>query len=315
MRLGLDIMGGDFAPESTIQGAVLARRELPDEIELVLIGDRTRYEEIVESKGHETTGMTCVHATQYIGMGENPVKGFSGKPESSMMIGLKMLKCGEIDGFASAGNTGAMLLGASRIVTAIPGVIRPCITAGIPNETGSYTIILDVGLNPDSRPDVLYQYGILGSLYAELVYNISRPKVGLLNIGEEEEKGNLLARATYQMMKESEDFEFAGNVEGTDLFSENKADVVICDGFVGNVVIKEIEGFYKMLKSRKVKDEFFDRFNFENYGGTAILGILRPVVIGHGVSNGTAIMNMILHTRDVVQTGLTEKFKTFFNHE
>ena len=315
MRLGLDIMGGDFAPESAIQGAVLARQELPVDDELVLIGDRTRYREIVEKQGYDTTGLRCVHAEQYIGMGENPVKGFSGKPESSMRIGLKMLKCEEIDGFASAGNTGAMLLGASRIVTAIPGVIRPCITASIPNEAGSCTIILDVGLNPDSRPDVLYQYGILGSLYAELVYNIKNPKVGLLNIGEEEEKGNLLARATYQIMKDSGDFEFAGNVEGTDLFSENKADVVICDGFVGNVVIKEIEGFYKILKSRKVEDDFFDRFNFENYGGTAILGILRPVVIGHGVSNGTAIKNMILHTRDVVQTNLTEKFKTLFKHE
>ncbi len=315
MRLGIDIMGGDFAPESTILGAVLARKELPDEVEIVLIGDRNSYNEIVTRQAYDTRGLSCIHTDQYIKMGDNPVRAFSAKANSSMRIGLKMLKSCELDGFASAGNTGAMLLGASRIVTAIPGVIRPCITASIPNERDTYTIILDVGLNPDSRPDVLYQYGILGSIYAELVYNIKKPKVGLLNIGSEEEKGNLLTRATYQIMKETKDFNFIGNVEGTDLFNENKADVIICDGFVGNVVIKEIEGFYKMLQKKKVKDDFFNRFNFENYGGTAILGILRPVIIGHGVSNGVAIKNMILHTRDVIETNLTEKIKTYFNNE
>jgi len=315
MRLGIDIMGGDFAPESTILGAVLARRELSDEVELLLIGDQEKFNDVIGREGYDPGGLTCIHTDQHIEMGENPVRAFSGKQNSSMRLGLKMLKSEELDGFASAGNTGAMLLGASRIVNAIPGVIRPCITASIPDENEGYTIILDVGLNPDSRPDVLYQYGILGSIYAELVYNIKNPRVGLLNIGEEEEKGNLLTRATFQIMKGTKDFNFIGNVEGTDLFSGNKADVIICDGFVGNVVIKEIEGFYKMLRNKNVQDEFFNRFNFENYGGTAILGILRPVVIGHGISNGTAIKNMILHTRDVIETNLTEKFKTYFNNE
>ena len=315
MRLGIDMMGGDFAPESTIQGAVLARKELPGDIELLLVGNQGKYQEIINREGYDTKGLTCIHTSQRIEMGENPVRAFSAKANSSMRLGLKMLKNEEIDGFASAGNTGAMLLGASRIVNAIPGVIRPCITAGIPNEFDTYTIILDVGLNPDSRPDVLYQYGIMGSIYAELVYNIENPRVGLLNIGAEEEKGNLLTRATYQIMKGTKDFNFIGNIEGTDLFSENKADVVICDGFVGNVVIKEIEGFYKMLRNRNIRNDFFNRFNFENYGGTAILGILKPVVIGHGISNGVAIKNMILHTRDVIETNLTEKFKTYFNNE
>ena len=315
MRLGIDMMGGDFAPESTIQGAVLARKELPGDIELLLVGNQGKYQEIINREGYDTKGLTCIHTSQCIEMGENPVRAFSAKANSSMRLGLKMLKNEEIDGFASAGNTGAMLLGASRIVNAIPGVIRPCITAGIPNEFDTYTIILDVGLNPDSRPDVLYQYGIMGSIYAELVYNIENPRVGLLNIGAEEEKGNLLTRATYQIMKGTKDFNFIGNIEGTDLFSENKADVVICDGFVGNVVIKEIEGFYKMLRNRNIRNDFFNRFNFENYGGTAILGILKPVVIGHGISNGVAIKNMILHTRDVIETNLTEKFKTYFNNE
>jgi len=315
MRLGIDIMGGDFAPESTILGAVLARNELPDNVELVLIGDQNAYNDVVTREAYDTRGISCIHTDQFIEMGDSPVRAFSSKTNSSMRMGLKMLKNEEIDGFASAGNTGAMLLGASRIVNAIPGVIRPCITASIPNECDAYTIILDVGLNPDSRPDVLYQFGILGSIYAELVYNIKQPKVGLLNIGAEEEKGNLLTRATYQIMKETKDFNFIGNVEGTDLFSENKADVIICDGFVGNVVIKEIEGFYKMLKKKDVQNDFFNRFNFENYGGTAILGILRPVIIGHGISNGVAIKNMILHTRDVIETNLTEKLKTYFNNE
>ena len=206
------MMGGDFAPESTIRGAVQARQELPDEVELLLIGDQDRFHEIVIREGYDIHGLTCIHTDQYMGMGENPVKAFSGKPRSSMGLGLKMLKSKEIDGFASAGNTGAMLMGASRIITAIPGVIRPCITASIPNESDTYTIILDVGLNPDCRPDVLYQYGILGSIYADLAWNIKQPRVGLLNIGEEEEKGNLLTRASYQIMKDTKDFNFIGNI-------------------------------------------------------------------------------------------------------
>ena len=224
-----------------------------------------------------------------------------------------MLKQGELDGFASVGNTGAMLVGSMQIINSIPGVIRPSLAGPIPNDHGTPTILLDIGLNPDSRPDVLYQYGVLGSLYAELVHGITNPKVGLLNIGKEEEKGNLLTRATFQAMKGTKDFNFVGNVEGNDFFRDNGVDVMVCDGFVGNVLIKEMEAFYAMLKRRKIKDEFMDRFNFERYGGTPILGILSTVLIGHGISNGQAVKTLILHTRDVIESNIIGKIKEKFH--
>jgi glycerol-3-phosphate acyltransferase PlsX len=246
-------------------------------------------------------------------MEDHPAKVFTDKPNSGIAMGLRMLKQGKLDGFASIGNTGAMLVGSMQIVNSIPGVIRPSLAIPIPNDYGTPTILLDIGLNPDSRPDVLYQYGILGSLYAELVHGISNPKVGLLNIGKEEEKGNLITRATYQAMKGTKDFNFIGNVEGNDFFRENGVDVIVCDGFVGNVLIKEMEAFYAMLKRRKIEDEFTDRFNFERYGGTPILGILSTVLIGHGISNGEAVKTLILHTRDVIESNIIGKIKEKFH--
>jgi glycerol-3-phosphate acyltransferase PlsX len=160
---------------------------------------------------------------------------------------------------------------------------------------------------------VLYQYGILGSLYAELVHGISNPKVGLLNIGKEEEKGNLISRATYQAMKGTKDFNFIGNVEGNDFFRDNGVDVMVCDGFVGNVLVKEMEAFYAMLKRRKIADEFTDRFNFERYGGTPILGILSTVLIGHGISNGQTVKTLIMQTRDVIESNIIGKIKEKFH--
>ena len=223
-----------------------------------------------------------------------------------------MLKKGELDGFASAGNTGAVLVGSMQIINSIPGVIRPCIAASVPNDLGNPTILLDVGLNPDSRPDVLYQYAIFGSIYAELVYGIQNPRVGLLNIGQEGEKGNLLTKATYQAMKDTKDFNFIGNVEGNDFFREEFVDVIVCDGFVGNVLIKEMEAFYALLSRRGLGDEFIERFNFESHGGTPVIGIHKPVIVGHGMSNVNAIATMILHTKDVIESDLIGKIKETF---
>jgi glycerol-3-phosphate acyltransferase PlsX len=313
MRIGVDIMGGDYAPVATLLGAVLARKELPDDIELVLFGDQRTIEDAMTREGYDPSGFAVFHASQCISMGDHPVRVFSDKPDSSIAVGLRMLKQGELDGFASVGNTGAMLVGAMQIVNSIPGVIRPSLAIPIPNDQGTPTILLDIGLNPDSRPDVLYQYGILGSLYAELVHGISNPKVGLLNIGKEEDKGNLLTRATYQAMKGTKDFNFIGNVEGNDFFSGNGVDVMVCDGFVGNVLVKEMEAFYAMLRRRNITDAFTEHFNFERYGGTPILGILSTVLIGHGISNGQAVKTMILHTRDVIESNLIGKIKEKFH--
>ena len=313
MRIGVDIMGGDYAPDATLQGAALARKELPDDIELVLFGDQHAIEDILTREGYDPSGFTVFHTPHTILMDDHPARVFTDKPNSGIAMGLRMLKKGELDGFVSIGNTGAMLVGSMQIVNSIPGVIRPSLAAPIPNDHGKPTILLDIGLNPDSRPDVLYQYGILGSLYAELVHGISNPKVGLLNIGKEEEKGNLLTRATYQAMKGTKDFNFIGNVEGNDFFRDNGADVMVCDGFVGNVLVKEMEAFYAMLKRRKIEDEFMERFNFERYGGTPILGILSTVLIGHGISNGQTVKTLILHTRDVIESNIIGKIKEKFH--
>jgi phosphate acyltransferase len=312
VKIGVDIYGGDYAPEAVVLGCILAYKELPLEVRLVLIGDEKLAQDICRNKGIDPFVFEYVHTLDSIGMGEHPAKAFQSKPKSSISLGFSLLKQGIIDGFASAGNTGAMMVGSYYTVKLIPGVIRPVITAAIPRETGAPVILLDVGINPDAKPDVLYQYGILGSIYAQFVFGINSPKVGLMNIGSEEDKGNLVSKATYQLMQETNEFNFIGNIEGNDLFT-GKADVAVADGFVGNVMLKQAESFYALVKKRNIQDEFFEKFNFENYGGTPVLGINSPVIIGHGRSNDVAVKNMILHTQHVVNADICNKFKEVFN--
>ncbi|MGE0089752.1 MAG: phosphate acyltransferase PlsX [Bacteroidales bacterium] len=312
MRIGIDIMGGDFAPEAAVLGAILAHKELSQTVRLVLIGNEQKIHEILNKENVPASNFEIVHASEVIEMGDHPAKAFSKKLDSSITKGFFMLAAGQLDGFASAGNTGAMLVGAMHAVKSISGIIRPVITAAVPRPDGSFAIMLDVGINPDAKPDVLYQYAILGSIYAESVYNVEKPKVALMNIGSEEEKGNLVSKATYELMKDSTEFNFVGNIEGNNLFEENKADVIVCDGFVGNIILKTAEAFYVLFKKRKLKDEFFDKLNFEDYGGTPILGVNKNIVIGHGISREKAIKNMILHTKHVAEANLAEKIKEAF---
>ena len=190
MRIGIDIMGGDFAPQTTTEGAILAQKELSN-VELVLIGDESKILPILEEKGADKSQFSIVHTPEVIGMGEHPIKAFKSKPKSSIGLGFHLLASGEIQGFAGAGNTGAMMIGSMYSVKPIPGIIRPCITSILPKENGGVNLILDVGVNADCKPDVLYQFGIVGSIYAQNVLGIKSPRVGLLNIGEEPEKGNL----------------------------------------------------------------------------------------------------------------------------
>lgn len=309
MRIGIDIMGGDFAPDVTIKGVLEAIKELSDDTTVVLFGDASKIETLLKKETFDSNRIDIVTASQVIEMGEHPVKTFSQKRDSSISVGFKHLAKGDIEGFAGAGNTGAMLVGAMHSVQQIPGIIRPCITSPMPKITGGQNTILDVGINPDCRPDVLYQYGILGSLYAEHVNNVKNPRVALLNLGSEEEKGNLLTTATYKLMKDTKDFNFVGNIEGNDIFTEDKSDVIVCDGFTGNVVLKEAEAFYSLIKKRGYNDEYFNRFNPDIYGGTPILGINSTVIIGHGSSSIVAIKNMILHTKQVAEVKLSEKIK------
>ncbi len=310
MRIGIDIMGGDFAPQTTTEGAILAQKELSN-VELVLIGDESKILPILEEKGADKSQFSIVHTPEVIGMGEHPIKAFKSKSKSSIGLGFHLLASGEIQGFAGAGNTGAMMIGSMYSVKPIPGIIRPCITSVLPKENGGVNLILDVGVNADCKPDVLYQFGIVGSIYAQNVLGIKNPRVGLLNIGEEPEKGNLLSQATYNLMKDSKEFDFIGNIEGRDLF-DDKCDVMVCDGFTGNVVLKEAEAFYHLMKKRGILDEYFSRFNYEIYGGSPILGINSNVVVGHGISNDVAIKNMIKLTAECVEANLSNKITEAF---
>ena len=313
MNIGLDVMGGDYAPDAVIAGAVLAQKHLSNSERITLFGDENAILRLLKNENANVSDFDIVHCSEVIAMGDNPAKTFSKKTDSSIHKGFKHLAEKKIDGFASAGNTGAMLVGTMYTIRSIPGVIRPAIASYIPVSEKKFNLILDVGINPDCRPDVLFQYAILGSLYSKHVFGIDKPRIGLLNIGSEDEKGNLVTKSTFELMKDTSEFHFAGNVEGNDLFSDSKADVFVCDGFVGNVVLKEAEAFYHLIKKRNISDHFFDQFNFENYGGTPILGVNSPVVIGHGISNAKAIMNMILQTRTVISSNLCEKIKEAFN--
>lgn len=305
-------MGGDFAPEAIVKGAIEAQKEIGSSATIVLVGDEQQAKAILKQEGANSNDFEFVHTTEIISMGDHPAKAILKKPDSSISVGFKLLKEKKLQSFASAGNSGAMLVGSMYNVKPISGIIRPCIPSVLPKLNGGEGIILDVGINADCKPDVLYQFGILGSLYAEHVLKIKNPKVGLLNIGEEEEKGNLLTQSTHQLMKGSDDFNFVGNVEGRDLF-EDLADVVVCDGFTGNVVLKEAEAFYTLIAKRGLLDDYFKRFNYENYGGTPVLGVNGTVLIGHGISNPTAVKNMIHLSKDVVEAELPQKIQQAFN--
>ena len=309
MKIGLDVMGGDFAPDAIIEGAVDSLRYLSDEDQLVLIGSENAIYGKLEELQEDLSIFHIVPTTQVIGMAEHPAKAFSQKPDSSIAVGYQMLKQQEMDGFCSAGNTGAMLVGASYTVKPIPGVLRPALATILPCIDNRNSVILDVGLNPDCKPEVLLQYAILGSIYAKYVLGTENPSVGLINLGEEETKGTPAIKAAYELMKDYPGINFAGNIEGNHLFRETMTDVVVCDGFVGNVILKQGEAFHHIYKSRNLQDEYFDRLDFENYGGTPIVGINANVVIGHGISRRKAIMNMILQTRAVVHANLAQKIK------
>jgi phosphate acyltransferase len=311
MKIGLDIMGGDFAPKATVLGAIAACKALSGDQKLVLIGDRDIALSILHENNFSPDHFEFVHTTEVIGMGEHPTKAVVQKPDSSISVGFRLLKDGAIQAFSSAGNTGAMLVGSMFSVKAIPGVSRPAMTTIVPKLKGGLGILLDVGANADCKAENLLQFGILGSLFAESVYNIANPRVALVNIGEEEEKGNILCQATYPLMKESTQFNFIGNVEGRDFFNES-ADVYVADGFTGNVVLKMAESFYVMGLKLGIQNEFFARFNYEQYGGSPILGVNAPVVVGHGISSPEAIKNMVLLSRDMVESDLINKIKNAF---
>ena len=307
MNIGLDMMGGDLAPLEAVKGVLQYLTENAS-ARLFLIGDKTKVEPLLAEYKVPLDRVNVVHAEQVIDMHEHPTKALKEKQQSSIAIGFHLLATGKTDAFISAGNTGAMLVGALFSIKALDGVLRPTISTIIPKENGGTGLLLDVGLNADCKPEQLNQFAVMGSVYAQLILGIDDPKVGLVNVGEEEGKGNLLAQATYPLLKENKYINFIGNIEGRDVLVE-KADVMVCEGFTGNIILKLAESLYEIAHRKNIQHEYFDRFNFENYGGTPVLGVAKPVIIGHGISQAKAFKNMILVAEKMIEKDVLSKMK------
>lgn len=314
INIGIDIMGGDKAPEVTLEGSAKVLPELGKDTRLYLIGPQQLINDFLEANGlADSDQIVVVDAQEAIGMDEHPVKALQQKKNSSLAVGFGLLAHQKIQGFASAGNSGAVMVGALNALKPIEGVMRPCVVSAFPQKGDGHNILVDVGINVDAKPEMLLQFAKLGEVYSRLVYGVESPRVGLLNTGEEEGKGSLLYQKAHEILKNSKDITFVGNLEARD-FYENRADVTVCDGFTGNVFLKQAEAFYNLLQFRDIKDPFLDKFNYERYGGTPILGVNGNVILGHGVSGPTAIANMILATEKVAQAKLSENITKVFKN-
>ena len=312
MNIALDMMGGDFAPEETIKGVKLFLSENSDpSVNLTLIGDIDQMSPHFEPGHADSQRIHLVHASDVIEMEEHPTKALKEKPQSSIAIGFHLLATGKTDAFISAGNTGAMLVGSLYSIKAINGVARPAIGAYMPRDNGKTSLLVDVGLNADCKPENLSQFALLGSLFAKYILNFDNPRVALINVGSEEGKGNILCQTAFPLLKENKQINFIGNIEGRDLLM-GKAEVYVCDGFTGNIILKFAESIYDIVQNRKIKDEYFNRFNFEMYGGVPVLGVNKPVIIGHGISTAGAFNNMILMAKKMIDEEFIEKIKSNF---
>lgn len=315
IRIGLDAMGGDFAPEVAVKGAVLALGSLDEDSRIVLFGDAEAIRAQLAKEGVAEEQFDIVGTSQVVEMGDHPVRAFQQKRDSSIVVGFNYLAEGKIDGFASAGSTGAMMVGSTQVIRVVDGVIRPAISTVVQSVTGAPVMILDVGLNVDCKPDVLEQYALIGSIYAESVLGVENPRVALLNIGAESSKGNLQTKAAYELMQlgdESGSYNFVGNIEASHIYTSKVADVVVCDGFVGNTLLKLTEGLYAINTKLGTTNSFLEGLNYEHIGGTPVLGINAPVVIGHGKSTAEAIKSMILATKRTIESGMVESLKEAF---
>ena len=311
MNIGLDMMGGDFAPLEPVKGAEEYLTSATADIHLTLIGDEAQINAHLVDYPIAADKFTMVHAPEVIGMHEHPTKALKEKQNSSIAIGFQLLATGKMDAFISAGNTGAMMVGALFSIKTVEGLLRPTIGGYMPREDGTLGLLVDVGLNADCKPENLNQFAVLGSLFAKHILNFENPKVGLINLGEEEGKGNILTQATYPLLKENKQINFVGNIEGRDILL-TKADVLVCNGYTGNVVLKLAESIYDISRRRNMDDEYFNRLNFEQYGGVPVLGVNKPVIIGHGISHAQAFSNMIRIAHLMLETDLLGKMKDSF---
>ena len=314
MKIGLDMMGGDYAPLEAVKGVQDFLTDHSENVHLFLVGDEAQLKDHLTKFPIDSGKYTIVHAPDVIGMHEHPTKALKEKQQSSIAVGFYHLAKGKIDAFISAGNTGAMLVGSLYSIKAIEGISRPTIGTYLPRENGTLGLLLDAGINADCKPENLEEFAMLGSLFVQHVWKRESPRVGLLNIGEEEGKGNVLAQATYPLLKENKQINFIGNVEGRDLFLD-KADVVVCEGFTGNVILKMAESIHDITARRNIHDEYFDRFDFEQYGGVPVLGVAKPVIIGHGISHGPSFKNMIKMAQQMIDSDLLARIKESFTSQ
>ena len=304
MRLAIDAMGGDFAPREIVRGAVAARDALPED-EIILVGDEPAIRRELEAAGASADRLKIIHTTQLVGMADPPVEAIRKKPDSSMRRATELMAIDQADAVVSAGNTGAFVAAAHMVAKRLPGVRRPGISVVFPTFHGP-VVLIDVGANVDSRPIHLLQYGLMANLYAHKVIGIENPRIGILSIGEEDEKGNMLAIEARRLLEKAP-LNFCGNAEGRDIF-EGRFDVIVCDGFVGNIVLKCIEGLvsnmfqvimpeFKCLDPKAaaplgpVLKELQRRHDAEEYGGAPLLGVDGVVIICHGNSRARAIAN------------------------
>lgn len=308
MKIGIDIMGGDFAPKEAVLGCIQALEQIRPENTIVMFGDEPTARELLKQQNVDASLFEFVHTTEVIEMSENPTKAVASKKNSSINVGFAMLAQQKIDVFMSAGNTGAVMVGAVFSVKQVPGVSRPTIISVLPKLNGSFGVLVDAGTNSDCKPEMLDQFAVLGSLFCECIYGIEKPKVALMSVGEEKEKGNALTLATFPLLEKNPHINFVGNVEGYNLF-DDKADVIVCDGFTGNIMMKLAQSIYKIMRKMGNTNAYFDRFNYEIYGGTPVLGVNAPVLIGHGISNATAFKNMIYLGQQMVDTDVTGRIK------
>lgn len=312
-------MGGDFAPANEVQGVLDALHETNNRFHVVLVGKEDALRAELAKRGAGNESYSIVPAREVIGMEESPVVALKQKRDSSLAVGITFHKEGNADAFVSAGNTGAMTAASTLTLGRIAGVSRPTIPAIFPSENGP-TLLIDVGAVTDSKPHFLYEFGVMGSIYSEFMFNKKNPRVGLLNIGEEESKGDDLAKEAYGIFKKhTSKINFIGNVEGRDIL-KGAADVVVCDGFVGNVVLKFAESVPVFLKTkfknyaeqgiipkllmavlRNPLRKIFKDFDYQEYGGVPLLGVNGVSIIGHGSSTPKAIKNMLFRAEEMVQ--------------
>jgi glycerol-3-phosphate acyltransferase PlsX len=325
VTIAVDAMGGDKAPVPEVEGAVHAAREYGHRV--LLVGDGPTVErELKSHKGIDDLPIEVIHATDRITMDDHAAKAARGKTDSSMHVCARMVKSGKADGFLSAGNTGACMAIAKIMFGKVPGVDRPALTGVFPSHKGTPVVVVDVGANVDCEPEMLQQFGLMGEIYSRLVLKIKRPRVGLLSIGEEEHKGNALTRDATPLLK-ALSINFMGNVEGRDLFS-GQCDVIVCDGFVGNVALKVSEGLSEMIRgmlresleatvtrkigyalSRSAYKEFKKRVDYAEYGGAPLLGLKGVCIICHGRSDSNAIKNAIRVAADFASSNMNQRIE------